>query len=109
MSLYNYLNRIQKLDALIRRKRTGTPKELAQKLEISERWLYIFMDELKQELGCPIKYDRSRRSYVYKEPGTLFLHFRKELSQEEGKQIAGGQIKKLNNFFHCIYMCSKRL
>lgn len=68
MALYDYLNRIRRLDALIRQKRTGSPKELAEKLDISERWLYILLDELKTELDCPISYDRRRRSYVYKNP-----------------------------------------
>jgi hypothetical protein len=109
MSLYNYLNRIQRLDALIRRKSTGSPKELAQKLGISERWLYIFLDELKQELDCPIRYDRSRRSYVYKEPGSILLNFQRELSDKEGRQIAGGKTTFLNKFSHCMYMCSSWL
>ncbi|MCW9708621.1 hypothetical protein [Fodinibius salsisoli] len=49
MSLRTYLNRIHRLDALIRRKSTGPPEELADKLDISERWLYKFLGELKEE------------------------------------------------------------
>ncbi|WP_234570009.1 hypothetical protein [Rhodohalobacter sp. 614A] len=41
MALYNYLNRIERLDVLIRQKRTGPLKELAEKLGISERWLCL--------------------------------------------------------------------
>lgn len=106
MSLYNYLNRIQRLDALIRRKSTGTPKELAEKLGISERWLYIFLDELKQELDCPIKYDRCRQTYIYKKPGSILLSFKHELSEEERKRIVGGKKKISTKYIHCMYLFS---
>ena len=92
MALYNYLNRIRRLDSLIRQKRTGTPKELAEKLDISERWLYILMEELRIELGCPIRYDRRERSYVYEEPGKVVIGFTKELEPWQKKQVSGGRI-----------------
>lgn len=92
MSLYQYLNRIERLDALIRHKSTGTPKELARKLDISERWLYKLLDELKMELDCPIQYDTYRQSYVYKQPGSILIGFQKKLSQEEKRQIGGGKM-----------------
>lgn len=89
MALYNYLNRIRRLDALIRQKRTGPPRELADKLNISERWLYVLLDELKRDLDCPIRYDRSRKSYVYKEHGKLMLGFTKEMTVRELNRVKG--------------------
>jgi hypothetical protein len=89
MGLYTYLNRIRRLDDLIRRKSTGTPKELANKLDISERWLYVLLDELKNELGCPIKYDRKRRSYIYGEHGKIRIGFTKEMNHQELREIEG--------------------
>lgn len=94
MSLYKYLNRIRRLDGMIRRKNTGPPPELARKLNISERWLYIFLDELREELDCPIRYDRYRRSYVYEEPGSIAFGFQRELSDKELKQVSGGRMFK---------------
>lgn len=90
MALYNYLNRIQRMDSLIRRKCTGSPKELAEKLDISERWLYIFLDELKTDLNCPIRYDRKKRSYVYEEPGKVVIGFTTELEPWQMKKVNGG-------------------
>jgi hypothetical protein len=101
MALYNYINRIERMDTLIRRKSTGTPKELAEKLSISERWLYIFLDELRSELDCPIKYDRRRRSYVYEVPGRITIGFKSEMGNEELKKIAGGKNFKL---FYSLYL-----
>lgn len=85
MSFYQYLNRIDRLDALIRRKSTGTPDELARKLGISERWLYKLLKELKEELDCPIIYDHHRQSYIYEERGKIVVGFQK-IWRENGKK-----------------------
>ncbi len=92
MSLHNYLNRIRRLDALIRQKRTGPPRVLADKLGISERWLYIFLEELRTELDCPIYYDRMRRSYIYDKPGKVIIGFTKEINSKQLNEINGGRI-----------------
>lgn len=82
------------MDTLIRQKRTGPPKELARKLNISERWLYCFLDELRTELGCPIRYDRNRRSYVYDKPGKLKIGFYCEITSRKLTKISGGKVKR---------------
>lgn len=87
MGLKKSLDRVEYLDYLIRRKSTGTPKELAKKLGISERWLYELLKELRHDLGCPIKYSRSRRSYVYKKKGSLVIKF---MNKEEQKSLSAG-------------------
>ena len=91
MALYDYLNRIERLDLLIRQKRTGPPKELAEKLDISERWLYTLLDELKTELDCPIQYSRRRRSYIYEKPGKIIIGFTSELEPWQKKKVSGGE------------------
>lgn len=101
MSLYNYLNRIRRLDAMIRQKSTGTPQELAEKLGISERWLFVLLDELKQDLNCPIKYDRRRRSYIYSVRGKLMIDFTEEMEKEQLGDTYGG-INFKN--FHSLYL-----
>ncbi len=82
---------------MIRRKSTGTPKELAEKLNISEPLLHIFLDELRTELDCPIRYDRRKQSYVYEIPGRVTIGFESEIETEEMKKVSGG--KKFRNFF----------
>lgn len=94
MALYKYLKRIRRLDGMIRRKSTGPPEKLAQKLDISERWLYNLMEELKMELDAPITYDRRRQSYVYEEKGKMVFGFRENLTKKEKTQIGGGFSKK---------------
>lgn len=93
MSLRKYLNRIRRLDALIRRKSTGPPEELADRLDISERWLYKFLRELREEFDCPIVYDHYRQSYVYEERGQIVVGF-ENLSNEKKQEISGGFLRK---------------
>ncbi|OJJ17730.1 hypothetical protein BKI52_28110 [marine bacterium AO1-C] len=64
MKIFEYIDYLQRIDALIRRKATGSPKSLARKMNTSERTVYRCMEELKA-LGLPISYDRNARSYVY--------------------------------------------
>lgn len=67
MKLFEYINRINLLDKLIREKRTGTPEMLAERLSLSVSRLYVVLDELKHR-GAPIKYSRQAQTYFYKEP-----------------------------------------
>ncbi|MCH2451442.1 MAG: hypothetical protein MK198_15055 [Gracilimonas sp.] len=87
MGLKKSLDRVEHLDFLIRSKSTGTPKELAEKLGISERWLYEILNELKHDFDCPIKYSRRRRSYVYTCRGSLMIEF---MSEEEQRSLNAG-------------------
>jgi len=90
MSLFIYIKRIQRLDDLIRRKSTGPPAELAERLGVSERWLYHVLNELRQDLGCPIRYDRRRKSYTYADRGKVIFGFRSEEELKDPKKIRGG-------------------
>jgi len=94
MSLHNYLNRIERLDALIRQRRTGSPKELADKLEISERWLFRLLEELRMELNCPIRYCRRTRTYFYKRKGRIRIGFTEDepegLDRQSMQSVRGG-------------------
>jgi predicted DNA-binding transcriptional regulator YafY len=60
------ISQLHRLDDLIRRKATGTPNELAEKLNFSERTTFNLLDELRA-LGASIEYDKFRESYFYSE------------------------------------------
>lgn len=64
MNFSEKLSTMERLHCLIRRKGTGRPKELARRLNISERCLYHLLNEMKA-MGAPIYYNKSRRSYCY--------------------------------------------
>jgi predicted DNA-binding transcriptional regulator YafY len=60
------ISQLSRLDDFIRRKATGTPIELAEKLNLSERTIFNLLDELRA-LGASIEYDKFRESYFYSE------------------------------------------
>lgn len=98
MSLRTYLTRIRRLDAMIRRKSTGPPDKLANKLDISEHWLYKFLRELKEEFDCPITYDSYKQSYVYEEKGKIIVGF-ENIPKTEKRKINGGFLKKNESLY----------
>jgi transcriptional antiterminator len=56
---------IIRLDQLIINEMTGSPKQLASKLGITERSVYNYISFMKKEMNAPIKYDYQIQSYVY--------------------------------------------
>ena len=54
-----------RLHELINTKQTGTPNQLAKKLEISERSLHYYIAFMRKELKAPIVYDRKKQTYWY--------------------------------------------
>ncbi|ELR73000.1 hypothetical protein C900_00502 [Fulvivirga imtechensis AK7] len=52
------------LDELIKSESTGTVTELAEKLNISKRHVYNYLN-IFNEIGRINRYDESKRSFVY--------------------------------------------
>jgi len=72
MNITDIKDKLERINKLIRLKATGTPKELAKKLNTTERTIYRIIKQLK-EMGCPIYYDNTRGSYCYEEEGKLIF------------------------------------
>lgn len=88
--IYKQLNRLQQIDQLIRQKRTGNAEELAQKLQISRRLVYYWLDELK-DMGLEINYNRGVKSFVYQKPYQINVSLEiKELKYEESIETEAG-------------------
>ncbi len=56
---------IIRLHEFLNAERTGSPKELALKLGISERTVFNYISYMKSELDAPISYDSQKESYHY--------------------------------------------
>jgi predicted DNA-binding transcriptional regulator YafY len=82
MSLLKYIDRLKRMDDLIRRKATGTPEEFSQKLNVSRSQLLQDLKELK-ELGAPVDFCRLTQSYYYTRECHVSLNF-------ESSNIVGG-------------------
>ena len=82
MIALKYLDRIERLHLLIKRKATGTPKELANRLQVSEASVYEYIKTLK-EMGAPVAYDIYRKSYVYDKPCSLSLRYNVQTLEED--------------------------
>lgn len=88
--IWKYYQRLRYINQLIKTKATGTPKELAHKLGITERAWYKLRDELVNDLNLPIQYCPHNRSYVYTEAGSFEIGFKK-LSDDQSANLNGGR------------------
>lgn len=91
MNIFDDLMLLDRLDRLIRIKGTGTPGQLAARLEICERHLYRLIGQLR-DTGLPIGYDKNKHTYYYKEP--VELSFEMKVNGKSLLFIKGGK----NNF-----------
>ena len=66
MAIQEIMSRIDRIDQLIKMKATGPPEELAERLAVSKRQVYRYLEMIKNQ-GREIKYEPLRRSYTYKE------------------------------------------
>jgi len=65
-------DRLERIARFIKQGKTGTPKELAQRCDITEKTLSRQIDVLRQYTGiagAKILYDRDRKTYYFDPPG----------------------------------------
>ncbi|MDQ1772571.1 HTH domain-containing protein [Labilibaculum sp. A4] len=63
MTHLDFLEKTEYIKKLINTGNTGTPAELAQRLNISERSLFRLIKTLKENKN-PITYSRTKQSYI---------------------------------------------
>lgn len=63
MKIYEYQERLSRIQNLAKRNATGTPKELADKMGISERTLLRLVKQIKHQ-GISIEYCRKTNTYL---------------------------------------------
>ena len=95
MKTLKQLERLRKVHQLIKQEKTGTPKELAGRLDISERQLYNILEQLK-EFNASLIFNRKRNTYYYDYDFDLLVNISVQvLVDDEIKTIYAG--KKLQN------------
>jgi predicted DNA-binding transcriptional regulator YafY len=66
MKIYTHIERIKSINLLIQREATGTPLQLAEKLNVSKATANRLIRELK-DMDAPIIYCKHCESYKYTE------------------------------------------
>jgi hypothetical protein len=92
--IFDELFLFQRIDHLIRTRATGTPAQLASRLNICERDVYRLLADLRDQ-GFPIAYDKQADTYYYMEPVKLDISI--VVGGEKLLCIQGGE-KKFNFF-----------
>ena len=64
MKTIKNLERLERLHFLIENEISGSPKDIANRLHISERIVYHLLEELR-DYNALIYFDRSRKTYYY--------------------------------------------
>lgn len=92
MKLLEQVERINRLHEMIKYRRTGTPQQLAKRLNLSTSMIYKLMEELKLK-EVPIEYSRQLKTYYYSSQYmmNISLDFRL-LGDEEIRKCEGGYI-----------------
>jgi len=71
------LERLKRIDRLIRLKATGKPSDFANRLELSESSMFGYL-ALMKSFGAPIKFDKFRNTYYYEYSGEFKIFFKKK-------------------------------
>ena len=101
MKAIEQLERLKRMNELIKAECTGTPEEFSNMLRISRRQLYAEIEYLK-DIGIEISYSRRRRTFFFCNGHEIEISYRlKIIPKEVAKKINGGySINPLPCFFY---------
>tara|TARA_R110002167_G_scaffold115853_15_gene290512 strand:+ start:1489 stop:1770 length:282 start_codon:yes stop_codon:yes gene_type:complete len=90
MNSIKNLERLSQLHKLIQNERTGSPKELAIRMHISERLIYNLLEQLR-DFNANIGYSRARKTYYYCDEFQLFVNISVSIyNNNEKTEVFGG-------------------
>ncbi len=101
MKSFEQLERLKKMNRLIKEESTGTPSEFACRLGVSQSHLYRCIEEVR-DLGAPVSFCRTRQTYFYKNDFELKVSYSIQLiSHQITKKIVGGyRLKNMSLLFY---------
>ncbi len=84
------LERLQQLHTLVKNECTGTPIQIAKRMQTSERSIYRLIEKLK-DLDAAICFDRKQNTYYYREDFDLEISIIvKAISKKNTVKLYGG-------------------
>lgn len=91
MPIKKYIDRLRRIDFLLRTKAADNINCLSKKLKLSRSSTLDYLKEMK-EMGFPIKFCNKRKVYYYNEDGKMTDSlFHKNISRDEMSKINGGK------------------
>lgn len=81
MKLYLYIDRINLIDKLISKAKTGSQEEFAKRLNISVSRLARIIEYMKDQ-AAPIKFDRIANTYYYEDKYSINIEVKIEKMKE---------------------------
>jgi hypothetical protein len=90
MNPMKYFDLMERMDQMIRMENTGDAFEFSERLGISRRQLYYYVDELR-EMGLPLSYNRCAKTYFYERRCRLKIDISvRELGDSDLRNHSGG-------------------
>lgn len=90
------LERLQQLHTLVKNECTGTPMQIAKRMQTSERSIYRLIEKLK-DLDAAICFDRKHNTYYYREDFDLEVSITvKAISKNNTVKLYGGTFFQKN-------------
>lgn len=94
MVTLKYIDRLKRMDQLIRQQHTGNSDEFAERMGISRRQLYNLIEELK-DFGLPVSFSRRAQTFFYAHNCRLEINIQvKDLDKQDYYVYEGGHVKK---------------
>lgn len=104
MKLYLYIDRINLINKLISKAKTGSQEEFAKRLNISVSRLARIIEYMKDQ-GAPIKFDRISNTYYYEDKYSINIEVKIEKMQEfELKNTNAGLNIFRKNCFNAFFV-----
>jgi hypothetical protein len=89
-----YFDVMERMDQMIRLENTGDAYEFSERLGISRRQLYYYVDELR-EMGLPLSYNRCAKTFFYEKRCRLKIDISvRELGDSDLRNYSGGFFSK---------------
>lgn len=82
MNTLKQIQQLRKLHGMIKLESTGSPREMARKMNISERQLYHLLEQLR-DMEAPIRYNRRAGTYYYSDEFDLLVNVSVQVIQGE--------------------------
>ena len=107
MPIKKYIDRLRRMDDLIRRKATGTPEEFALRMGVQKSTLLLYVKELRK-IGAEITYNRDRQSYQYEGKKKFRIGFYELSESDMETKKAGGFLLSSKSIHPVMIRCDEK-